>query len=89
MSKEIVNTYKAIQQEIDKNIKAIRELVHQVEAIMEITQTITDKPTKDKLEQNVRAIHTTIESLVSQTERLFMLCVTLARKEMESSTSMV
>jgi hypothetical protein len=75
MKSNIQQNYNNIRELIKSNVTTIITLVEQAQGLEKIVNSIgdneTEKPLKEKLEQQLDDLRKTIATLVSQTEELF------------------
>jgi ADP-dependent phosphofructokinase/glucokinase len=56
---------------IQVNIESIKSLIEQANSLSELIAPIEDADLRDKLAENVRGIHSTIDRLIENTDNLF------------------
>lgn len=56
---------------IQVNIESIKSLIEQANSLSELIAPIEDADLRDKLAENVRGIHATIDRLIENTDTLF------------------
>ncbi|MDX2776658.1 hypothetical protein PV379_04845 [Streptomyces caniscabiei] len=60
-----------VRSAIQVNIESIKSLIEQANSLSELIAPIEDADLRDKLAENVRGIHATIDRLIENTDTLF------------------
>jgi len=79
MTKAAINEYTAMRKAIQNNIEAIRSLINQANALMQVVNEIEDNTElKAQLLAQVKSLNGSIDHLVDETDKLFKLYIDLA-----------
>lgn len=75
MQTELQKHYQQIQEAIKSNIGTIKVLIEQADTLQKLVESISaaDQTQKDKLQNEIISINTSISTLISNTESLFKL----------------
>ena len=74
-----VEEYEAMRMAIQSNIDAIKSLLKEADGLTKVVDEITDnKELKEQLNEHVKALHTSIDNLIEQTNALFKQYINLA-----------